>query len=304
MAGRYRDPVHATAPRLASPDDADDAARLAAAARTESGPLNDVLRADIESPGPQSATWLVNGGIAHVQRDDRHAGDWLLGIDAPHGEWPALLATVAEQVAAHGGGDITWWRPGASDVDIELAAASGYSVARRQHELRAPLPLPKAVTAAAPPAADVELRTLRDVDIDQILAVNNTAFAGHHEQGDWTRAILDERLGQDWVDPALFVVAERDGRVVGFNWLKPHLSTAGDVARGEIYVIAVDPSSHGRGLGRLLAIDGLRRLHERGFATASLFVAADNEPALALYASLGFTTHRTDAALVAHLAPR
>src|SRR5262249_16244920 len=138
----------------------------------------------------------------------------------------------------------------------------------RQHELRVALPLDIAPPAADHADDDVRLRTFEPGDEPGVLAVNNAAFAGHEEQGDWTPAVLEERLAQPWVDAALFVIADApDGnggrRVIGFNWLKAHPATEGDVARGEIYTIAVDPSAHGRGLGWRLAIQGLDLLHRR-----------------------------------------
>jgi mycothiol synthase len=65
---------------------------------------------------------------------------------------------------------------------------------------------------------------------------------------------------------------------------------------GEIFVIGVDPSYQGRGLGRALAVEGLTRLAANGITAGMLFVAAENAGALALYRSLGFTEHRLDRA--------
>ena len=80
--------------------------------------------------------------------------------------------------------------------------------------------------------------------------------------------------------------------------LRPH-----DGRLGEIYVIGVDPRMQGSGLGRALAIAGLDVVHERGIETGSLFCAADNTPALALYRSLGFELHRVDRAYEAEVDP-
>jgi mycothiol synthase len=287
---------------LASTDDA-DAIRIADAAADEDGPLNDVLRADLARPGADSATWVTPDGLAHVQRDARHDASWLLGVAASRPAWPALLERAAAHVADHGGGTVTWWCAGAHDDDLAIATAHGYAVARQQHELRVALPLAPAAESGTGHrrSSEVELRTFESGDIEGVLAVNNAAFAGHHEQGGWTRSTFEARMAQPWFDPSLFVIAATATRVVGFNWLKTHPATANDVARGEIYVIAVDPAAHGRGLGRTLAVRGLDLLHARGFAWGSLFVAADNTAALALYQSLRFATHRTDVALVAHV---
>ena len=52
-------------------------------------------------------------------------------------------------------------------------------------------------------------------------------------------------------------------------------------------------SERGRGLGRALALLGLHHLRAEGMRTCTLFVEADNAPALALYRSLGFSTRHT-----------
>src|SRR5262245_57550532 len=103
---------------MATPGDAADAARLAAAAADDSGALNDVTRADLVAPRPDSATWFVDDGLAHVQHDARRPHAWLLGVTAEPGTWPALLDVVRDHVARHGGGEVTWWRAALTDADI------------------------------------------------------------------------------------------------------------------------------------------------------------------------------------------
>jgi mycothiol synthase len=152
-----------------------------------------------------------------------------------------------------------------------------------------PLPVSADQRAALPPG--VELRPFRPGRDDSAwVEVNNRAFAGHAEQGNWTRDTLGRRLAEPWFDPTLLLVAEDAHGVAGFNWMR----LEGD--DGEIYVIGVDPRMQGSGLGRALAVAGLDAVHARGARTGSLFCAADNRPALALYRSLGFAVTRTDRA--------
>jgi mycothiol synthase len=128
------------------------------------------------------------------------------------------------------------------------------------------------------------------------LRVNNIAFAGHPDQGDWTPETLEARMAEPWFDPSLFLLAVDADGIAGFNWLKRHGAREPDPELGEIYVIGVHPRTQGSGLGRALAVAGLALLHERGVGIGMLFVAADNAGALALYRSLGFEIHRTDRA--------
>jgi mycothiol synthase len=72
---------------------------------------------------------------------------------------------------------------------------------------------------------------------------------------------------------------------------------------GEIFVIAVDPAFHGRGLGRAMTVAGLQSLHQRGIELGMLYVDAANVPAVSLYYDLGFTLHHVQRAFVLDPAP-
>jgi mycothiol synthase len=81
----------------------------------------------------------------------------------------------------------------------------------------------------------------------------------------------------------------RDGdELIGFCWLK----VEGDI--GEFYAVGIAPHRQGEGLGRVLVEAGFARLAARGIRTASLYVEADNEPALRLYRSFGFGDYTVD----------
>ena len=134
----------------------------------------------------------------------------------------------------------------------------------------------------------IELATPGEDD-DAWLAVNNRAFAWHPEQSGWTRSTLDAKVAEPWFDPDGFLLHEIDGELAAFCWTKVHDDTSPPL--GEIFVIAVDPAFHGRGLGRELTLAGLDWLSARGLGTAMLYVEADNVPARTMYEQLGFTIH-------------
>jgi mycothiol synthase len=119
------------------------------------------------------------------------------------------------------------------------------------------------------------------------LALHNRVFAGHPEQGNWDASDLQARLEQPWFNAADVLLAEdvRDGALKGFCWVKlPRI----EASPAEIYIVGVDPSARGQGLGRLLAQAGLAHIRARGRPGAILYVEADNTPAVALYEQLGF----------------
>lgn len=85
-------------------------------------------------------------------------------------------------------------------------------------------------------------------------------------------------------DPDLDVVLEFEGRLVSYCvcWL----DTANRV--GYFEPVGTRPEAAGRGFGRAVVREGLRRLREKGMRRAFVGTASVNEPAAALYASAGF----------------
>jgi len=170
----------------------------------------------------------------------------------------------------------------------ELAAKFGLQPSRTLLEIR--MPLPETLPEAFLPE-DVELRSfVPGRDEAEWLELNNLVFEHHPEQGSWDEEDLALRLKQPWFDGRDFLVAAKQGRLVGFNWLK--LDHASRV--GEIYVIGVHPSERRRHFGRALTILGLEHMRRRGMTQATAYVDALNSGALAMYYALGFTLDHTD----------
>lgn len=205
-----------------------------------------------------------------------------------------LLSAAVRGVAAQGGGTVHLWASDAGAAYDEVAARAGLVAHRALHKMERPLPLGL--------TSPLEVRPfVVGQDEEAALEVNRRAFAQHPEQGDMTRAMLDERMVEPWFDPAGFLVHDVGGRMAGFCWTKlfAHL----DPVVGEIHVICVDPDFAGRGLGHELVVAGLDHLAGRGATVGMLFVEADNAAALALYERLGFATTRTDRSWTIAVAP-
>jgi mycothiol synthase len=127
------------------------------------------------------------------------------------------------------------------------------------------------------------------------LAANKAAFAHHPEQGAMTLADLEARMGEDWFDPAGFLLAENsEGELLGFHWTKVHPAHGGHPPIGEVYVVGVTPAAQGLGLGKALTIAGIRYLEQHELHAVMLYVDADNTAAVTLYQKLGFVRWDAD----------
>ena len=172
----------------------------------------------------------------------------------------------------------------ATEQDARKASAAGLVLTREVLQLRRPLPVGR--------SSSLPCRSFRrDADEAEFLRVNNLAFAWHPDQSDWTHDRLAARITEPWFSPEGFLVHEKDGRMLAFCWTKVHPAYGEEPELGEIYVIGVDPSAHGRGLGTEMVLAGLDHLCSLGITTGMLHVEADNHPALQMYERLGFSRH-------------
>ena len=276
--------------------------------------LGEAVWRDLDRPlAPGSVAVLATEddravGFAYVYRSDNVSPPhWAAGLvvhpEARHepGVEVALLERGVEHVAGEGGGLVVLWIFEPDERDDEAAARAGFRHQRDLLQMRVALPLRE--RPAWPPGIEVR-PFVPGEDGDAWLAVNNRAFAGHPEQGGWVEATLARRVAEPWFDPKGFLLAVDADGLAGYCWTKIHPATDADPELGEIFVIGVDPSRQGSGLGRALVVAGLASLADRGVRTGMLFVDGDNEAAVGLYESLGFTTHRRDRAYEQEVAPR
>lgn len=224
-----------------------------------------------------------------------HPGHRRVGVGA------ALLAKVLALTTS----PLRLWAMGNTPAARALAA-SGQLVAVREllimtRSLSEPVARPRL-------PGETTVRTfVVGQDEQRWLEVNARAFRDHPEQGQLTRADLDDRMSESWFDPAGFFLAVRRGapapepaaaddvdattpeRIVGFHWTKQHPGRL-----GEVYVLGVEPSAGGDGLGKALLAYGLQHLQERGNTSVQLYVEAGHTRAVSLYAGYGFTVASRD----------
>jgi mycothiol synthase len=197
------------------------------------------------------------------------------------------------------------WSHSDDPAAARIAARFGIPKERELRIMSRPTSLPVADVVVPP---GIRVRTFLPSDEDALLEVNAAAFAHHPEQGHMTSEDFQERVAEDWFDPAgLFVAvpdeqtldiseadlaADPSMQVLGFHWTKVHRDE--DPPYGEVYVVATNPKAAGRGLGTLLTNVGLRHLATQGIDEVILYVDGDNDPAIAVYEGQGFTAVRTE----------
>ena len=232
----------------------------------------------------QSKSWAVE----YVVHPDRRNLEPDLRLD--------LVRAALDEIALQGGGHVHLWVPKPTAADDAVAGTAGLRRGRDLLQMRRPLPVEGL-------RSTISTRPFRPgVDEERWLAVNNAAFHGHPEQGSWTMTTIRDREQQGWFDEEGFLMHDIDGELAGFCWTKMQAEEDEDEMLGEIYVIAVNPSYQGRGLGKQLVLAGLEYLSAREINVGMLYVDRDNTEARGLYFGLGFFDDHVDRAYTADVA--
>jgi mycothiol synthase len=236
-------------------------------------------------------------GYAHLDTTDEVEGpsaELIVAVEARGQGYGRLL--VDGIVEASGDERLRLWAHGQQSPAAAWAKDMGFVRERVLWQMRrslfAPLPAPELPDG-------VSVRTfVVGQDEPAWVEVNNRAFASHPDQGHWTIEDVRVREREPWFDAAGFFLAERDGRLVGFHWTKVHGAGANSPHDhdpiGEVYVVGVDPSEQGHGLGPALMLRGLQYLRARGLPQAMLYVDETNTSAIKVYERLGFSRWDVD----------
>ncbi|CAB4841465.1 unannotated protein [freshwater metagenome] len=232
-------------------------------------------------------------GYAHLDLSDQVEGPSAEIVVAPAARMRGVGKMLVNELSLIAGEKLRLWSHGDLAGAASLANTLVFNRVRTLHQLRRSLEIP--LPAHSLPSS-VSLRALKDEDIQEWLQVNSRSFANHPEQRIWSARDVHLRMKEPWFDRNGFLVAFEDEKMVAFCWTKVHGLTSGHghVPIGEIYVIGVDPSAQGRGLGRELTVAGLSYLRNNGIRTAMLYVESDNSPANQMYQALGFTEWAID----------
>ena len=135
----------------------------------------------------------------------------------------------------------------------------------------------------------ITLRSPKPSDADRVARLIFDAFKSIQDRHSMPRDFptLDAAVGMTaaWLNhPRVWgVLAERDGRVVGCNFLEERDDGANGVGP-----ICIDPAEQGGGIGRKLMLAVLHRGAQRNAKSIRLVQEAFNTASMSLYASVGF----------------
>ena len=264
-------------------------------------PVSEETELRLQHGGPPGGRDLVvrDGGVlAGYARYDEGVAELVVHPDRRRRGFGTAL--VHQLLELSGDRPLSIWAHGDLPGSAELLAPHGFERARVLLQMRRDLAGVDPEPSTRLPG-DVRVLPFRPGrDEGAWLRVNARAFATHPEQGAWTAEDLRLREAEPWFDPAGFLMAWRGdpdagGELLGSHWTKVHApGDAGDEAVGEVYVLGIDPSAQGLGLGRALTDLGLAHLRGRGLRQVLLYVEEENAAAVRLYTGRGFTRYAVD----------
>jgi mycothiol synthase len=250
---------------------------IAQVAREEGrDPLSDQALTQLTSPNSMHALAMRNDHVVGYAQLD--------GMSLEVAAKPDAIDALLDAFAEH---DVLIWTHGEHSRLAAPLAQRGFTQQRELFQLRRRLD----ATVDRPAVPDgIEIRDfVVGTDEGAWLRVNAAAFAHHPEQGGWTQADIEARERESWFDPRGFLLAWRGAELAGFHWTKMHPDGA-----GEVYVLGVDPSAQGIGLGSVLLRHGLASLYDRGAREILLYVDGSNTTAMQLYERYGFGRYDLD----------
>ena len=132
--------------------------------------------------------------------------------------------------------------------------------------------------------ADLKIRAVEDTDLGDITALDEKIG------GEYRPEVWETRLGYYMRrDPEASVVAEIDGKVVGFMMGEVRSGEFGlEEPTGWIEVLGVDPAARGQAVGRRLAEMMLAHFGSRGATTVRTLVDESMIEIARFFTSLGF----------------
>jgi len=133
-------------------------------------------------------------------------------------------------------------------------------------------------------------RPMNQGEEDRMRKVQNRAFLNAWGFNPNAREDISYWIGLTNTNPGDILLCFDGDRPIGYCWTVTNIDQTrdGEVGKGRIHMLGVDPDYRGKGLGKQVLLAGLSLLTSRDLGHVDLTVDSENEVALALYESLGF----------------
>lgn len=150
-------------------------------------------------------------------------------------------------------------------------------------------PRPGTETESGDASAGPKVRPVRQADLTAVIALDATV-TGLHKADYWQR--IYRRYGVAGQGLRHFLVAESEGRVVGFIIGEVRDWEFGSPPCGWVFAIDVDPRARQRGIGAALLAAVRERFERAGVGVLRTMLARDNTLILSFFRSQGMTAGR------------
>lgn len=134
------------------------------------------------------------------------------------------------------------------------------------------------------------LRKFKPDDLQSVIRINRYCLPENYM--DFFFMDLYQRF------PQTFIVAEQDGKIVGYIMCRIEVGLAslglgGIIRKGHVVSIAVLPQGRRKGVAHALMTKAMEGMHHYKAKLCYLEVRITNDPGVALYKKLGFEVSRT-----------
>lgn len=132
------------------------------------------------------------------------------------------------------------------------------------------------------------IREFRPADLSDVVSINRTCLPENYAPSFF--------LEHHYENPRIFLVAEADGKVVGYAMCRMEFGLSNFkkmfARKGHVISLAVLENYRRRGVGYALMQEAIKNMAESGASEVYLEVRVSNAQAISLYKKLGFTTVR------------
>jgi mycothiol synthase len=143
----------------------------------------------------------------------------------------------------------------------------------------------------------LKIRTLKSGEEEKFTQLQNRSFADTWGYNQNTINDISNRFSLPEFSIKNIIVGCDMNEMVGYCWMQIYHDEIGDgledKLRACIYMLGVDPKHRGKGFGKMLLLEGLRLLKNKGIQIVELNVDSKNEVACGLYRSQGFKVWKT-----------